>query len=72
MAVTVVELMVWAALGFAVSGSSKLLAFFLCLMFEHRPSNRKGKAPAFPRGKQVEEEEMGEMRTPLRGHAAMD
>lgn len=34
MAVTVVELVCWVGLGFAVSGSSKLLAFFLCLVFE--------------------------------------
>jgi len=34
MAVTVVELIVWVALGFAVTGTSKILAFFLCLVFE--------------------------------------
>ncbi|KAH7072634.1 hypothetical protein BKA63DRAFT_47520 [Paraphoma chrysanthemicola] len=34
MAVTVVELVVWVGLGFAVTGSSKILAFFLCLAFE--------------------------------------
>ncbi|KAF2737827.1 hypothetical protein EJ04DRAFT_510025 [Polyplosphaeria fusca] len=31
MAVTVAELVAWVALGFAIGGSSKLLAFFLCL-----------------------------------------
>ncbi|KAF2177601.1 hypothetical protein K469DRAFT_755037 [Zopfia rhizophila CBS 207.26] len=34
MAVTVIELVVWVGLGFAVSGTSKLLAFFLCLAFD--------------------------------------
>ncbi|ORX97016.1 hypothetical protein BCR34DRAFT_578230 [Clohesyomyces aquaticus] len=34
MAVTVVELMVWVGLGFAVAASNKLLAFFTCLVFE--------------------------------------
>lgn len=34
MAVTVIELVVWVALGFAVTGSSKILAFFLCMVFE--------------------------------------
>lgn len=34
MAVTVPELVVWVGLGFAVTGSSKVLAFFLCLVFE--------------------------------------
>ncbi|KAF2832296.1 hypothetical protein CC86DRAFT_390411 [Ophiobolus disseminans] len=34
MAVTVLELIVWVGLGFAVTGSSKLLAFFICLVFE--------------------------------------
>lgn len=34
MAVTVVELVCWVALGFAVTGCSKILAFFLCLVFE--------------------------------------
>ncbi|KAF2474948.1 uncharacterized protein BDR25DRAFT_280577 [Lindgomyces ingoldianus] len=36
MAVTVIELVVWVGLGLAVTGSSKLLAFFLCLVFERR------------------------------------
>lgn len=34
MAVTVVELAIWVGLGFAVTGSSKILAFFLCLVGE--------------------------------------
>ncbi|KAH7132382.1 hypothetical protein B0J11DRAFT_612493 [Dendryphion nanum] len=34
MAVTVIELVCWVGLGFAVTGSSKLLAFFLCMVFE--------------------------------------
>ncbi|KAF2034606.1 hypothetical protein EK21DRAFT_85194 [Setomelanomma holmii] len=34
MAVTVVELVVWVGLGFAGTGSSKILAFFFCLVFE--------------------------------------
>ncbi|KAF2441306.1 hypothetical protein P171DRAFT_434971 [Karstenula rhodostoma CBS 690.94] len=34
MAVTVVELVCWVGLGFAVTGSSKILAFFLCLVSE--------------------------------------
>ncbi|KAF2683387.1 hypothetical protein K458DRAFT_418989 [Lentithecium fluviatile CBS 122367] len=34
MAVTVVELVCWVGLGFAVTGCSKVLAFFLCLVFE--------------------------------------
>jgi hypothetical protein len=34
MAVTVPELVCWVGLGFAVSGCSKVLAFFLCLVFE--------------------------------------
>ncbi|KAF2259223.1 hypothetical protein CC78DRAFT_592855 [Lojkania enalia] len=34
MAVTVVELVIWVGLGFGVTGTSKLLAFFLCLVFE--------------------------------------
>lgn len=35
MAVTVIELIVWVALCFAVTGCSKVLAFFLCLRFEN-------------------------------------
>ncbi|KAH6619908.1 hypothetical protein C7974DRAFT_415162 [Boeremia exigua] len=38
MAVTVVELVVWVLLCFAVTGTSKVLAFFLCLGFE-RPGS---------------------------------
>ncbi|KAF1996024.1 hypothetical protein P154DRAFT_327680 [Amniculicola lignicola CBS 123094] len=34
MAITVIELVVWVALGISVSASSKLLAFFLCMAFE--------------------------------------
>ncbi|KAH7355816.1 hypothetical protein BKA66DRAFT_575012 [Pyrenochaeta sp. MPI-SDFR-AT-0127] len=34
MAVTVVELVIWVGLGFAVTGSSKILAFFLCVVNE--------------------------------------
>ena len=34
MAVTVVELIVWVGLGFTVTGTSKILAFFLCLVLE--------------------------------------
>jgi hypothetical protein len=35
MAVTVIELLVWVALCFVVTGCSKVLAFFLCLGFEN-------------------------------------
>lgn len=34
MAVTVAELVCWVGLGFFITGSQKLLAFFLCLFFE--------------------------------------
>jgi hypothetical protein len=34
MAVTVVELVCWVGLGFFITGCQKLLAFFLCLVFE--------------------------------------
>jgi hypothetical protein len=34
MAVTVIELAVWVVLGFATTGCSKILAFFICLVFE--------------------------------------
>jgi hypothetical protein len=34
MAVTVIELVVWVVLGLATTGCSKILAFFLCLVFE--------------------------------------
>ncbi|KAF1953914.1 hypothetical protein CC80DRAFT_494166 [Byssothecium circinans] len=40
MAVTVVELVCWVGLGFAVTGWSKVLAFFLCLVFEE--TGRRG------------------------------
>ncbi|KAF2015794.1 hypothetical protein BU24DRAFT_422107 [Aaosphaeria arxii CBS 175.79] len=41
MAVTVVELVCWVGLGFAVAGSSKILAFFLCLVFEDTGGERE-------------------------------
>ncbi|KAL6705306.1 hypothetical protein ACN47E_007116 [Coniothyrium glycines] len=34
MAVTVIELVVWVGLGFALTGSSKILAYLLCLLSE--------------------------------------
>ncbi|KAJ4300857.1 hypothetical protein N0V90_002945 [Kalmusia sp. IMI 367209] len=40
MAVTVAELVVWVGLGFAVTGSSKILAFFLCLVGEKTGEDR--------------------------------
>ncbi|GME50077.1 hypothetical protein BJ508DRAFT_318666 [Neofusicoccum parvum] len=36
MAVTVIELFVWVMICFAVTGASKLLAFFICLAFEDK------------------------------------
>ncbi|KAF2648986.1 hypothetical protein K491DRAFT_669694 [Lophiostoma macrostomum CBS 122681] len=42
MAITVAELVVWVGLGVAVSASSKLLAFFLCLFWEKVRARRAG------------------------------
>ena len=39
MGVTVIELVCWVGLSCAVTGSSKLLAFFLCLVFEKTGEN---------------------------------
>ncbi|KAF2255318.1 hypothetical protein BU26DRAFT_547286 [Trematosphaeria pertusa] len=51
MAVTVVELICWVGLGFAVTGCSKILAFFLCLVFEE--TGKRG-------GEGVEERRVGQ------------
>lgn len=39
MALTVLELLAWVVISFAVTGASKLLALFLCLCFEPIPSS---------------------------------
>lgn len=42
MAVTVPELVVWVVLGLATTGCSKILAFFLCLVFEETSAHLGG------------------------------
>ncbi|KAF2281384.1 uncharacterized protein EI97DRAFT_429431 [Westerdykella ornata] len=44
MAVTVAELVCWVGLGFAITASSKLLGFFLCLVFEQTGVKGEGYA----------------------------
>ena len=46
MAVTVIELVVWIILCFAVTGCSKILAFFLCMRFEETGTGNRPRTAA--------------------------